>query len=322
MALPKNIYYQIDSPSLGDTLSATPVIRKLSKLYDNQIIVINNIVDLFKNNPYVKYTLPIDFFSQKMVESDDEYFRSFVLPGRQNQFGVERKFSSFDIRQIHANDLGFNLMPEEMECDFYPDDYDNPFDLPYKKYVVLHTAKNWPNRTWAKEKWQKIINYLAENKIYTVLIGKEVEEINSKHQVYKTFDKFENLYGQDLINKDNLSLCWHILNNASLFITMDTGPLHIAGTTDVDILQLSSAKDPRLSAPYRKGRQDYKYTHLKGPCDLYCTNNLKFSIKEWNSINFVPPLLGCLDERPNFDCHPSTDQVIKYLKNFFSNKLL
>ena len=87
----------------------------------------------------------------------------------------------------------------------------------------------------------------------------------------------------------------------------------MAGTTNADILHLGSAKDPRLIAPYRNGRQDYKYKYLKGSCDIYCTNNLKYSIKEWNSINYVPPLINCLENKKTFECQPSVNQVIEYL---------
>ena len=110
-----------------------------------------------------------------------------------------------------------------------------------------------------------------------------------------------------------MSQCWNIINNSKLFISFDTGPLHLAGTTDVNILHLGSAKDPRLVAPYRNARQNYKYVYLKGSCDLYCTNNLRYSIKEWKTINCVPPLINCLENKTTFECQPSASQVIEYL---------
>ena len=310
----RKIYYKINCSNLGDTLSSTPVVRKLSKLYKTKLNIINDAPEIFKNNPYVDKIISCKDFDVKNISGDYEFFESFVLAGQKNQFGVERKFSTFDIRQIHAMDLGFSLMPEEMLCDFFPTEYDNPFNLP-DNYVVLHTAKNWPNRTWSKENWQQVINYLAKRKIYTVLIGKNAEE-KDYHHIKKDFYEFENLYGQNLINKDNLNLCWHILNKSKIFITFDTGPLHLAGTTEAFILQLGSAKDPRLTIPYRYGTQDYKYKILKGPCDIYCTNNLKYSIKEWNTINAIPPLIGCLDNKASFECQPSVNQVIEYLDAF------
>ena len=58
---------------------------------------------------------------------------------------------------------------------------------------------------------------------------------------------------------------------------------------------------------------NYKYVYLKGSCDLYCTNNLRYSIKEWKTINCVPPLINCLENKTTFECQPSASQVIEYL---------
>lgn len=307
----KKIFYKINCTNLGDVLCSTPVIRKLSKLYNTKLNIINDTPEVLQNNPYINKIISSSEFNINGLSGDYEFFESFVLPGKQNQFGIERKFNTFDIRQIHAMDLGFSLMPEEMYCEFFSSLYKNDFNIK-SPYIVLHTAKNWPNRTWAKENWQKIIDYLKKRNIFTVLIGKKTIEQES-HVINKDFYDFENIYGLNLIDKTNMSQCWNIINNSKLFISFDTGPLHLAGTTDVNILHLGSAKDPRLVAPYRNARQNYKYVYLKGSCDLYCTNNLRYSIKEWKTINCVPPLINCLENKTTFECQPSASQVIEYL---------
>ena len=307
----KKIFYKINCANLGDVLCSTPVIRKLSKLYDTKLNIINDTPEVLQNNPYINKIISSSEFNINSLSGDYEFFESFVLPGKQNQFGIERKFNTFDIRQIHAMDLGFSLMPEEMYCEFFSSLYKNDFNIK-SPYIVLHTAKNWPNRTWAKENWQKIIDHLNKKNIFTVLIGKKTIEQGS-HIINKDFYDFENIYGLNLIDKTDLNESWNLINDAKLFISFDTGPLHLAGTTNADILHLGSAKDPRLIAPYRNGRQDYKYKYLKGSCDLYCTNNLRYSIKEWASINYVPPLINCLENKKTFECQPSVNQVIEYL---------
>lgn len=307
----KKIYYKINCTNLGDVLCSTPTIQKLSELYNTKLYIINDTPEVLQNNPFINEIINSKDFDIKNIQGDHEYLQSFVLPGVKNEFGIERKFNTIDLRQIHALDLGFSLMPEEMTCKFYASSFHNKYDLP-NKYVVLHTAKNWPNRTWPKNNWQQIIDYLNKKNIFTVLIGKKTIE-QEAHIINKDFYNFNNIYGLNLIDKTSLSDTWHIINNSRLFISFDTGPLHLAGTTNVDILHLGSAKDPRLVAPYRYGRQNYKYIYIKGGCSLYCTNNLKYSIKEWKTINAVPPLIGCLENKKSFECQPSTQQVIEYL---------
>lgn len=310
----KKIYYKINSINLGDVICATPTLRKLNELYNQKIIIINDLVEVFENNPRVEYVIKPQNFVKDGIKCEYEFFESFVLPGQKNQFNIERKFNTFDIRQIHCHDLGFNLMAEELNCEFYPSLGVNLFNLP-SSYVVLHTAKNWPNRTWAQDKWQALINFLNQKNIFVVLVGKDSIEKDFQ-TIKKDFYNFNLKNGINLINKTKIDDLWHIINNSKLFITFDTGPLHLAGTTDAFILQLGSAKDPRLVAPYRFGSQEYKYKNLKGSCDLYCTNNLKYSIKEWGSINFVPPLVGCLENKKEFECQPSLNQVIDFINNY------
>lgn len=305
----KEIYYKIHSSSVGDAICATPTLKILSNTYNKKINVITKVKEVFKNNPYVNNLY--DFNDNKAING--ETFESFVLAGKSNQFGIERKFSRTDLRQTHANDLGFQLYPDEMSCEFYPDDK-LTLDIELSEsYFVLHVTKNWPNRTWDNNNWNKLINYLESKNVPIVLIGKDGEEKKCE---------FFNAKGLNLINQGNLSDMWHIINRAKCIVTMDTGPLHIAGTTDTFIIQLGSAKDHRFSAPYRKGSQNYKYLYIEGNCNLYCTSNLKYSIKEWNTIKSIPVLIGCQENKPIFECHPSAEKVIQNIEYLFSIGIL
>ena len=111
-----------------------------------------------------------------------------------------------------------------------------------------------------------------------------------------------------------------LLNKAKCVVTMDSGILHLAGTTDTYIIQLGSSINPKLRAPYRKGTQEYKYTYVKGECDLFCASNLKHNIKIHNSIQGVPPLSKCLENKPTFECHSNPNQVLLTINQLFPMK--
>lgn len=125
----KKIYYKINCTNLGDVLCSTPVIRKLSGLYNTKLNIINDAPEVLQNSPYINKIISSSEFNLDSLSGDYECFESFVLPGKKNQFGIERKFNTFDIRQIHAMDLGFSLMPEEMHCQFFPSSVKNNFDI-------------------------------------------------------------------------------------------------------------------------------------------------------------------------------------------------
>jgi len=90
---------------------------------------------------------------------------------------------------------------------------------------------------------------------------------------------------------------------------MDSGLLHLAGTTDVNIIQLGSSIDPEFRSPYRQGSQNYKYHYVRGGCGLNCASDMKYGVREWGTIQGIPSLVGCLERKKTFECHPSVLQV-------------
>ena len=312
----KPIYYLIHSISFGDTLAATPTLRYLSNSHEQRINVVTHKKHIFKNNLYVNECISFDEF-YSLDPSEILKYESFTFAGRKDNNGIEKKFSHIDTRQLHAMDLGFQLMPHQMEYDYFPDVVDLNFDLP-DKYVVCHVTQNWSNRTWDTQNWQSLINWLSENKFFTVLIGQDhsekVHDSISVEPIVKSCPKLENLYGLDLCNRIDLEEMYQVIKGGSVLVTMDTGPLHIAGCTDTHILQLGSATHPLLRIPYRKNTQNYKYDFVGGSCSIFCNSDLKYNIREWGHINSVAPLTECSENKLTFECHPPVNKVISKLE--------
>ena len=111
------------------------------------------------------------------------------------------------------------------------------------------------------------------------------------------------------MNQTSLDQTWHLMNNCSCFITMDSGLLHLAGTTDCEIIQLGSSINPEFRSPYRHGSQQYKYHYVNGGCGLHCASDMKYGVQEWGSIQGIPSLVNCLERKETFECHPSVLHV-------------
>ncbi len=311
----KKIYYLVHSTNWGDTFLSTPTLRYLSKSHRKKINVVTHRKDVFINNPYVDKTFSFDEFDLLNKDNIVKY-ESFTHAGRKDNNGIEKKFSHFDGRQLHASDLGFQLPIEDLEYDFFPDPLKLDINLP-EKYVVLHVTTNWPNRTWAYENWVDLIKWLKDNEIFTVLIGSGYREILHSSYSDKPLDKecplFEDYYGLDLTNKGTMSDMWWVIQNSQAIVTMDSAPLHLASTTDSHIIQLGSAINPTFKRFYRNGDWTYKYHFLGGTCKLFCNTNLFYNIKEWGDINSVPPQPNCLENKLTFECHPQLNSVIDKL---------
>jgi len=309
---------------MGDIISSIPTIRFLYNLYKKNILVFTYNPELLKNYPYINVKKYNDNEINKI--SKDANWLIF------DTFNLERDIHSrTDIRQFHANKLGIQLLPEEMNIEFYPDDYIPIKDLP-KNYIVIHPVKTWPSRTWEEHRWQKFINIINSYNIPIVAIGKKSFEEGTYGTQKPTFD-VEIKNGLNLMNKISIHQTWHILNKATLVVTMDSGILHLAGMTDTAIIQLGSSIDPRFRAPYRNNRQDYKYKYISGNCKLLCASDMKYYIKYNKEFNKIAPIPFCLevpesigDQNLNseiYKCHPSVGDVIDEtmrLYNIYKNK--
>lgn len=296
---------------IGDLICATPTIKVLAKSYGEPITVLSKMPELFKMNPNVaksyKYSsIDVEYFNEHYV-----IHNSFYNVGKKNEKGIEYKHNRMDIRQFHAINLGFMLNDEEMDC-FYQPTEPCKHPIPKEKYIVIHPTQNWPSRTWSVENWMALVEKLTDMGYIVVAIGKDSSEtgfFNVKKPVLdlKT-DKIINL-----MNTTSISDCWHLMDNSYATITMDSGILHLAGTTKTKILWLGSSINPDFRMPYREGIKGYNVKYVGGDCPIYCASDMKYGIKEWGNIQGVPPLIKCLENKETFECHPSVDKVLNTL---------
>lgn len=294
------------SRGLGDTICATPTLRKLYNSYGRKISVLTHHPDVFKHNQYVEDLYFTENSNRDILLESYEMLVSFI-PNLENEFGVTLRHNQFDIRQFHAAGLGFQLLHHEMDMDFYPDPFVDDVNLP-QNFIVIHPVQTWPSRTWSPENWALLSRMLNDSGIAVVSVGKDSSEVGNSNVQKPVFD-FEIKLGMNLLNKVNLSQTWWLMQKSKGVVTMDSGLLHLAGTTDAEIFQLGSSIDYRLRAPFRNGSQSYKYTYISGECEKMCATNMEYGVKYWNSIRGIPSLVGCLENYQTFKCHPSVLQV-------------
>lgn len=303
--------------AMGDLICATPTIKKLSEIYQSKITVISNHPYLFKNCPYIDKSIKYGEYTEEQLSIEYDLHKTFFLLGKRDSQGIEFKHAICDIRQYHAKDLGFMLTNNELQCDYFAGPDDLSVKLP-EKFVVIHPSQSWDSRTWSKENWQSLCDELYKLGIPVVSVGKNTSE-DSKY--YKNNEKpiyeLDIKNGKDLTNKTSLDQTWHILNKSSCVITMDSGILHLAGTTNTYIIQLGSSINPEFRAPYRNGSQNYKYSYIVGDCKLHCASDLKYSLRDWGNIQSVTLIGNCLENKPKFECNPSFIPVLEKIKQVY-----
>ncbi len=295
---------------LGDLICATPTIAKISKSYETQIIVLSKLPELFKQNPYVRKSYKTSSVDLNYIKSNYIFHNSFYNVGKKNEKGVEYKHNAIDIRQFHAINLGFMLTSDEMDYYYQPTEPIRSDFIPQGKYIVIHPVKTWDSRTWDRENWIHLSERLIQQGYHVVAIGKNESETGFFNVQKPVLDiGHENII--NLMNMTSISDCWHIINNSDCFITMDSGLLHLAGTTNTKIIHLGSSINPLFRIPYRNGVQNTNYEYISGTCKIMCASNMKYGVGVWGNIQGVPPLIGCLERKPTFECHPSVEQILE-----------
>jgi ADP-heptose:LPS heptosyltransferase len=259
-------------------------------------------------NPYVEKSYKASSIDMTYIQSNYIVHNSFYLVGKKDERGIEMKHNMMDIRQFHAIHLGFMLGQDELECYYRP--IEEKVNDIFGKYVVIHPVNSWPNRTWSQENWVKLSEELIKWGYKVVAVGKDSSEtgfFNVQKPVHEMGNNIINL-----MNQTSISETWHLINDAAVVVTMDSGILHLAGTTKTDIVELGSPINPEFRRPRReKG----KHIYVRGGCGLHCSSNMKYALEYWPTIDSVQPLIGCLEKKETFECHPSVEQVIHVINN-------
>lgn len=306
----EKIAIKVNTGALGDSICVIPTINKLFTMYEKPITVFNDWSHLLINHPSV-------FEMKKLDDSTEGYvvhntFQMKLVDGN------EKKHNAIDIRQFHAWDLGISLTGDEMGCNLYCED---ELDIGIDNYIIIHPSKTWDSRTWSKEKWQELTDKLINLGFKIVIVGNDLgqqEWTVDEGYISKNIHNVKG--GVNLVNKTSVpELRWMMNNKAFCVITMDSGILHVAGTTDCEIIQLGSSLNYKLRAPWRKGRQDYKYNYIGGSCNIACASDLKYGLKEHGTIHGIPPLNNCQEKYSEFLCHSIVDDVINCINRINQN---
>ena len=315
----------INVDSLGDLLNLTPIVRKLSKEACKktnerlQVYCKNSVI--LKNNPYCEvYELEDDDI---VDDPNEDVFRICVDNQNQFLFRETNQISSMKYGGNHLVDyqsfqMGFSLPPKDKTLDYFPDESDvfDRFSIP-DKYVVFNTSLTWPSRTWARENWQELITLCNDNGIFTVLVGKGMEDappdyIDAENAV-GTITGLNIGLGLDLQNETSLDDLWHLLNRANYIVCTDSGILHFSGTTDSNIVMIPGSIDPYHRLPFRNGSQDTKTTVIYGDCTIFCASNIGYNKNVGGSVRSSPKISRCLEGYDEFTCHSTVQSVFSAL---------
>ncbi len=113
-------------------------------------------------------------------------------------------------------------------------------------YVVIAPGARWSVKEWPIDSFGELAKRLVTAKQYAVLIGAENDK--EKAQAIKTQVSSEAVI--DMTGQTNLEELIELIRCSKLFISADTGPLHIANALKRPLIGLYGTTSPERTGPY------------------------------------------------------------------------
>ncbi len=310
MEIKKQCIYICDVGGIGDHIAVEPLVRKVSDIFEQKIIVFTSFPEIYKNHPNVDKVVHVYERTHHInwISIPDEY-------NDKNRYNVKYVFmldrdiqdnpiiwASYNPSKLAAQQYGIQLNDDELEIRFYPDEFIEIENLP-ENYVCINPSITGSDRTWSKENWQKLVDILNINNINIVSIGKGFRDFKGYYDL--NIEKGLNLCGKDCQN--TLSQLYHIINKSQCFITFNSGAFMVSLSTLVSIIELGS---PVTSYDYyRNGIKNYNHKYIEGDCNMMCYGDVKYSALLYGKIDI---LNYCFISSP-YKCHPTPEKVADYL---------
>jgi len=231
---------------IGDTVMSSPAIENILNFYNSeevQIIGPANSIDLIKNNPKIHKSdiLKKNYFSlfkiSKNLGSFDVFFsfrssfrskvlKLFISSKKKYQFDSEENINFHQVEKYNQfvnRSLGINFIAGELNI------FEEKEKIKKDSYPILgiNPGASYGNaKRWYPEEFAKVCEELSKNYKIIIFGGKKEKDIANdieKILIMKGITNYQNLAGKtslvELVNR---------IANLDLFITGDSGPMHIA----------------------------------------------------------------------------------------------
>lgn len=142
--------------------------------------------------------------------------------------------------------------------------------LPDGRFIVAAPGSKSDVKKWPAEKYASLLRQLAEEKDCSIVLVGDKNDAADAEKVKRAFDlsaKGNARSLQDLTGKTDLHGLISIIQKASLVITNDSAPLHIADSLRIPTLAIFGPTDPKKYGPRRAGSAALSKRLFCQPCE-------------------------------------------------------
>ncbi|MCC6759232.1 MAG: lipopolysaccharide heptosyltransferase II [Candidatus Omnitrophica bacterium] len=142
-----------------------------------------------------------------------------------------------------------------------------------ERFVVVHTSGNWDLKRWPQKSWAELVKTLVTELKIKVVISEGPKELEWAKEVAR-LSQVDPLV---LAGKTNLPQLMALLEKASLVISADSGPLHIASCVSRNVIGIYGPTMPLTTGP--RGKANVQIFHKDVGCNrascyhLACPDN-------------------------------------------------
>ncbi|GAB4187532.1 MAG: lipopolysaccharide heptosyltransferase II [Simkaniaceae bacterium] len=279
-------YLIVSSTGVGDSLWGTPAVRIIKKTYPNaRVSLLTSPVgyEIFKNSPYIdEFFIVRDPLFPKLIPlykklKKRRFAKAFVLHSSQRPLLPLLAFLQIPVRigtaglQKGLDDLLTDKIPwkisqheiarrlsliktplqdnGQLEIFLDPEEHKRGREIAagQTNWIVLHPGAKDSFKKWPAENFIELGRLLARKipKSGIAITGNSQEQDLCRN-VAANIPKAVSLAG-----KISLREMAAFLDHVSLFITNDTGPMHLAFARKTPTIALFSGTDPKLCGPYQ-----------------------------------------------------------------------
>jgi heptosyltransferase-1 len=158
-----------------------------------------------------------------------------------------------------APDFSFPIPPEATTRIDALLDY---YDIAKAKLIVIAPGTNWGTKQWRSDGFAEVARYFRKNSCAVALIGSDRER-ETCEAVVRLAPGAVNLAGET-----TLSELAALIRRASICVTNDSGPMHLAVALDRPVVSLFGPTDPVWAGPYHRDGAVLRVDLPCSPCYL------------------------------------------------------
>lgn len=240
--------YALNSAAVGDLVAAAPTLKYAIDNYHAKTLYLVGIYDDFKDLfPFV----PADRFVAITPDYPSDYSVRFLNPPRDKSNVCKitpsrmklAHYGSINLMAKVLNDVELQYVPlEPVDVSRYGVDFD--------KAVVIITTYRDRQRSILPDEILKISQYVASKGLTPVYVGKTgAISIWKKNLAISDFEYPG--FGVDLRNQTTFRELASVMARSKAVVGMDSGPIHIAFTTQTPVVCGFTTVRPEYRVPFR-----------------------------------------------------------------------